>query len=109
PSAYDNNVMALIPRERVASRFLYHWLQTFNLSNLANNSGAVPSIRKSEVEQTVMPLPNLDEQIRIADVLDTLDTLVNDLSSGLLAEIAARRKQYAYYRDKLFAFEEAAA
>lgn len=109
PSAYDNNVMALIPRERVASRFLYHWMQTFNLSKLANDSGAVPSIRKSEVEQTVMPLPNMDDQIRIADLLDRFDIIVNDLSSGLPAEIAARRKQYAYYRDKLFSFEEAAA
>lgn len=109
PSAYDNNVMALIPRERVASRFLYHWMQTFNLSKLANDSGAVPSIRKSEVEQTVMPLPNMDDQIRIADLLDRFDIIVNDLSSGLPAEIAARRKQYAYYRDKLFTFEEAAS
>jgi len=34
--------------------------------------------------------------------------LVNDISTGLPAEIEARRKQYAYYRDKLLTFEEAA-
>jgi type I restriction enzyme S subunit len=34
---------------------------------------------------------------------------VNDLSSGLPAEIEARRQQYAYYRDRLLSFKEAAA
>jgi len=31
--------------------------------------------------------------------------LVNDLSVGLPAEIAARRKQYEYYRGKLLDFK----
>jgi len=34
---------------------------------------------------------------------------VNDLSSGLPAELAARRKQYDYYRDRLLTFDDAAA
>ena len=36
--------------------------------------------------------------------IDRFDALVNDLKSGLPAEIALRRKQYEYYRDKLLAF-----
>ena len=47
-----------------------------------------------------------EEQRRIADALDRFDTLVNDLSSGLPAEITARRKQYEYYRDRLLTFPE---
>ena len=109
PSAYDNNVMGLIPTERVTSRFLYHWMQTFDLSRLANDSGAVPSIRKSEAEQVLIPLPALHVQQSISDLLDKFDALVNDLSVGLPAELAARRTQYEYYRDKLLTFEEAAA
>ena len=109
PSAYDNNVMGLVPNERVTSRFLYHWMQTFDLSSLANDSGAVPSIRKSEAEQVLVPLPDLDVQRSVADLLDKFDALVNDLSVGLPAELNARRKQYEYYRDKLLTFEEAAA
>ena len=35
---------------------------------------------------------------------DRFKTLVNDLKSSLPAEIAARRKQYEYYRDKLLTF-----
>lgn len=109
PSAYDNNVMGLVPTGRVSSRFLYHWMQTFDLSRLANDSGAVPSIRKTEAEQVLIPLPDLDTQRKVADLLDKFDALVNDLNVGLPAELAARRKQYEYYRDKLLTFKEAAA
>jgi type I restriction enzyme S subunit len=55
-----------------------------------------------------IPVPPLDEQERIVRILDTFDTLVNDLSSGLPAEIAKRRQQYEHYRDRLLTFQEAA-
>ena len=48
----------------------------------------------------------MEEQERIVSVLDRLDSLCNDLSNGLPAEIEARRKQYEYYRDKLLTFKE---
>ena len=52
-----------------------------------------------------VPVPTLDEQVRIITILDRFDTLVNDLKSGFPAEIALRRKQYEYYRDKLLTFQ----
>lgn len=54
-----------------------------------------------------IPVPSLEEQTRIVAILDKFDALVNDLSSGLPAEIAARRKQYEYYRNRLLTFKEA--
>ncbi len=45
--------------------------------------------------------------LRGIDCLNQFDALVNDLSIGLPAEIKARRQQYAYYRDRLLAFQEA--
>lgn len=58
-------------------------------------------------EKYPIPVPSLEEQTRIVAILDKFDALVNDLSSGLPAEIAARRKQYEYYRDRLLTFKEA--
>jgi type I restriction enzyme S subunit len=60
----------------------------------------------SERNSTSTAVP-LAEQQRIVAILDRFDTLVHDLTHGLPAEIAARRKQYAYYRDKLLTFPEA--
>lgn len=55
-----------------------------------------------------IPVPTLAEQQRIVASLDAFDVLVNDLNVGLPAELAARRRQYEYYRDKLLTFEEVA-
>jgi len=53
-----------------------------------------------------VPILDIDSQKRIIAILDHFDTLCNDLTSGLPAEIAARQKQYEYYRDKLLSFKE---
>ncbi|MEI2819496.1 MAG: restriction endonuclease subunit S [Marmoricola sp.] len=108
-SAYDNNVMGLIPAPLIRSGYLFHRLQTFDLLQVANDSGAVPSIRKSDMEQILIPLPDIAEQDRIVGILDKFDALVNDLTTGLPAELQARRQQYEYYRDKLLTFDEVAS
>ena len=41
---------------------------------------------------------------RVVDMLDAFHELVSDLSTGLPGELAARRKQYEYYRDRLLTF-----
>lgn len=53
-----------------------------------------------------VPIPPLEQQQRIVDILDRFDALCNDISNGLPAEIEARQKQYEYYRDKLLTFKE---
>lgn len=55
-----------------------------------------------------VPIPSMEEQARIVAILDNFDALVNDISSGLPAEISARQQQYAHYRDRLLTFKEAA-
>ena len=51
-----------------------------------------------------IPVPPLDVQQKIVSILDRFDALCNDLTNGLPAEIAARKKQYEHYRDKLLTF-----
>lgn len=67
------------------------------------------NVSKLRLAKILVPLPPKSEQERIARVLDQFEALTGDLNIGLPAEIAARRKQYEYYRDKLLTFEEAAA
>lgn len=53
----------------------------------------------------MIPVPTLDVQEKVADILDGFRVLCNDISEGLPAEIEARQKQYEYYRDKLLTFK----
>ena len=64
---------------------------------------SVPSLK-----EIVVPIPSLEEQERIATILDKFYTLTTDLTAGLPAEIEARRKQYEYYRDQLLTFKQKA-
>ena len=105
-SAYDNNVIGVIPGPHLESRFLFHWMHLVDLTRLAHNSGAVPSIRKKELEELKVPVLPSEDQRRVSSILDKFDALVHDLSSGLPAELNARRTQYAYYRDRLLTFKE---
>lgn len=70
--------------------------------------GGQPLVTGKLIKALKVALPDVDEQRRIAGVLDKFDALVNDISIGLPAELAARRKQYDYYRDRLLTFKEAA-
>ena len=65
------------------------------------------SIPMGEMKKLRIPVPSLEEQAKIVEILDRFDALCGDISSGLPAEIAARQKQYEYYRDKLLTFKEA--
>lgn len=66
-----------------------------------------PKLMSNMIAKIKIPAPPLEEQKRIVAILDRFDALCNDLTSGLPAEIEARKKQYEYYRDKLLTFKEA--
>lgn len=68
--------------------------------------GAIPHISKKNISDFVVPIPPLSEQRRIVSILDKFETLVNDLTEGIPAEIAAVQEQYKYYRNKLLSFSK---
>ena len=65
----------------------------------------MPRGDKGAVMKYRIPVPPLEVQQKIVSILDRFDALCNDLTSGLPAEIAARKKQYEHYRDKLLTFK----
>jgi len=64
------------------------------------------NLTMTNIRKFRIPLPSLQKQQEIVNVLDKFDALVNDISSGLPAEIKARKQQYEYYREKLLTFKE---
>lgn len=67
--------------------------------------GAIPHISLKDIANFPIPFPSLLEQQKMVEILNHFDTLTNDLTSGLPAEIEKRRQQYEYYRDKLLTFK----
>ena len=89
--------------------FLYHVLRSSPIQKdftQRAGSGTVRNLNSTIVGETLVPAPPIDQQRDIVDLLDKFDLLVNDLTSGLPAEIEARRKQYEYYRNRLLTFPE---
>ena len=61
-------------------------------------------INGTSLSQIEIPLPPLEVQKRIVEVLDNFEKICNDLNIGLPAEIEARQKQYEFYRNFLLTF-----
>ena len=51
-----------------------------------------------------IPIPPIEIQTKIVKILDHFDTLCNDISKGIPAEIKMREEQYEYYLNKLLSF-----
>ena len=86
--------------------FYYMFIVDEWCKNNTNTSG-FESVDMVKFKKLQIPIPPMEEQQRIVAILDKFETLVNDISEGLPAEITARRQQYEYYRDKLLTFTKA--
>ena len=73
--------------------------------NATKNKSSQGYLRANDIEDIQVPIPPLTIQKEIVAILDKFDALVNDISTGLPAEIAARKKQYEYYRNQLLDFK----
>ena len=92
----------------VMPKYLYYVLSSdkFFAFDMQYAKGAkMPRGNKVAIMTYQFSLPTLEKQKEIVDILDKFDSLCNDLSAGLPAEIEHRQKQYEYYRDKLLSFQ----
>lgn len=90
----------------ITTKFLFSVLNRNHQLLRYDNGVDQTNLRKDDILDIQVPLPPISEQRRIVSILDRFDALCNDLTSGLLAEIEARRKQYEFYRDKLLSFPQ---
>lgn len=86
--------------------YYFHTAMFFAQKRKLAHGTKVIEVTPNSLNNILIPLPTIEQQQRIVDILDRFDKLCNDISEGLPAEIEARQKQYEYYRDKLLAFKE---
>ncbi len=106
-SYLNQRVGKFIPKANILNnRYLYHYLLSkVEEIYIIAGGGAQPNLSSNKLmEKIQIPIPPIEEQERIAGILDKFDTLVNSISEGLPREIELRRKQYEYYREKLLSF-----
>ena len=98
-------LLTAIPKDTtvVNTKYLYYCLQGKQYSV---PMGGIPQLTAPELKKVEIPIPSIQVQKRIVNVLDNFDAICSDLKIGLPAEIEARKKQYEFYREKLLAFHE---
>lgn len=102
------NVCGLIkPSKIIDIHFLHHWLTLQAPKHVYQGMGN-PKLMSNQMSEIRVPILPIEHQKKIASILDRFEALVNDLTQGLPAEIAAVRERYEYYRNKLLTFKKRA-
>lgn len=100
---------ATVIKHRQNPKYLSYYFQTshFAIAKARYAVGAkVIDLSAKSLAKIEIPLPNLDIQEKIVEILDAFEALTASSNSGLPAEIKARHNQYEHYRELLLTFEE---
>ena len=103
----DADLLCIQHSKEFDSRYLYHYFLSTPFRDYLKgitHDATIPHYTISQICETPVPLPALDVQKRLVEVLDNFDAICSDLNIGLPAEIEARQKQYDFYRDLLLTF-----
>ncbi len=85
------------------TKFVYYFYKA-NENNIMNklvSRSAIPALNKSDLQNFKIPVPSLEVQNKIVEVLDSFSSLVRSLVRSLVLEKTAREKQYKYYLNHL--------
>ena len=107
PFTFKNEMWAYTTDNLVTLKYLFYFLKNNvkRFQDIASEKGSMPQISLPVTENLEVPLPPLNIQKKIVDVLDNFDKICTDLSIGLPAEIEARQKEYEFYRNELLSFD----
>ena len=101
------DVVFSINADECTPEYLYYFLTShMGMKQIMNNREGVEGMGRKNLPferfaSIKVPIPSPDEQDRIVSQLDTFEQLI----AALKREIALRRKQYEFYREKLLTFE----
>ncbi|WP_270466293.1 restriction endonuclease subunit S [Fusobacterium polymorphum] len=98
----------LVMKHKQDPVYLSYVLSTENAQKLKSKGkikSKVVHTNATDIGEIEIPLPPLEVQKRIVEVLDNFEKICNDLNIGLPAEIEARQKQYEFYRNFLLTFK----
>jgi type I restriction enzyme S subunit len=103
----NDKCFSILPIEKyktkIDSKFLFYILKAKETSiTELQSEGGVPTINTTKVGGIDLPIPPFAIQKEIVRILDTFAELIAELT----AELTARKKQYNYYREQLFVFDE---
>ncbi|MCH5347440.1 MAG: restriction endonuclease subunit S [Muribaculaceae bacterium] len=90
------------------AKYISYFMQTnlfFKQKKKYAYGAKVIDIKTDDLAKIQIPVPPLELQEKIVSILDRFETLVNDLTEGLPAEIAASRERYEYFRNRLLSFK----
>ena len=87
----------------VLLRYLYHYIQTIDVSPLIH--GNIPKLTGGDFKVLQIPVPPLPVQREIVRILDNFTEHITELTEQLNLELTARKKQYEFYRNQLLTFD----
>ena len=80
--AIDTNTMAMTPLSDMTLNYLKLWLDSFDLSSLCSGN-VVPQINNQDLYPLLIPIPPIEEQRRIAVIVDTAFNWLNEITANL--------------------------
>ena len=92
----------------ILPKYLLYFLKTSSVINkidLMKESGARNRFDFEKWKKIEISIPAIEVQQKIVNILDSFETLVNNIKQGLPREIELRQKHYEYYREKLLTFD----
>ena len=97
--------LSVLNKNKINPKFLFYVLNRNKKILDYDNKIDQTNLNKEQVLNLIIPVPSLEVQTKIVNILDKLQDYSKDIKTGLPLEIEQRQKQYEYYRNLLLDFK----